>query len=490
MKKFIVFILTVLVLSACSDDERKQGDTSITELSNTEKVEKQKEFTISATEEDWEISANRTIKAWTYNGTVPGEEIRVKKGDYLKVKLENHLSEPVTIHWHGVILPNPMDGVAGITQNAVQPGESFTYEFQAKEEGTYWYHSHQQSSNQVDKGLYGAFIVEDTEKTYDTDKVLIFDEWALDGSDGEGMMGNMGNMMGGMMNGDMGEGDMDTNMMYSTLSMNGKSGSAVTPLEVREGERVRLRLINAGYAKRTLAFNGQTYKMVANDGNEVKEGAETNQLLEIAPGERIDVEFESGNSSWTIEETGDNGKLTIPVYVSGNREGLTAEKPDSSVLSFSQYGEMKELFDKDVTPDLEYNMDLGVSMGMMQGGMKFTINDETFPDTENIKVNEGDVVKVNLTNDSMLDHPMHLHGHHFQVVSKNGEKLDKPLVKDLINVKPGESYEIIFKADNPGHWLLHCHDLVHANNGMVTVVKYDSIYSPFELEGEFDNQPE
>ncbi|WP_421385014.1 multicopper oxidase family protein [Bacillus salacetis] len=484
MKKWIVLLLTVMVVSACSNEPKEEGDTSITELTGSNERKNAKEFTISAAEKEWEISSGQVIEAWTYNGTVPGEEIRVQEGDHLKVKLENHLSEPVTIHWHGMVLPNPMDGVAGVTQNSVQPGESFVYQFQAKEAGTYWYHSHQQSSKQVDKGLYGALIVEDPEKTYDSDRVLIFDEWALNGSSSNGMMG-------GMMDGSMNDGDMDTHMSYNTLSINGKAGNAITPIEVEQNELVRLRLINAGYAKRTLAFNGQEYRVVANDGNEVKNGEKTDQLLEIAPGERIDVEFEAGNPSWIIEEAVEENSLSIPVFASGSStRDQHARQAQSTLLSYTEYGEMNALFEREVTPDLEYDMDLGVSMGMMQGGMKFTINDETFPETENIKVSEGDMVKVNLTNDSMLDHPMHLHGHHFQVISKNGQVLENPLVKDLINVKPGESYEIIFKADNPGHWLLHCHDLVHANNGMVTVVKYNDVYSPFELEGKFDNQPE
>ncbi|TLS35436.1 multicopper oxidase family protein [Pseudalkalibacillus caeni] len=496
---FLTIFGLVFILTGCQDSvkelipekENQKGKTSITELADHVNKENAKEFTITAQEEEWHLDQNTTINAWTYNGTVPGEEIRVQQGDSVRVTLNNELDEPVTIHWHGVMLSNPMDGVPGVTQNAVQPGKSFTYEFVAQEAGTYWYHSHQQSSKQVDKGLYGPFIVEEKQKSYDADKVLIFDEWALNDSEGGGMMGGK---MKGMMDGGMGgrgNGDMDTHMMYNTLSVNGKTGNSITPIQVKENETVRLRMINAGYAKRTLSFDGQEYRVVGNDGKAVNNGDKTSKLLEIAPGERIDVEFSATSSSWTIEEANDDGSdLSIPIQTKGSAGGENRSGSDSSVLEYTEYGSMTPLFDDNVSPDVEYNMNLGVSMGMMQGGMAFTINDETFPDTENINVEKGDIVRVNMTNDSMLDHPMHLHGHHFQIVSKNGKKLDKPLVKDLINVKPGESYEIIFKANNPGHWLFHCHDLVHANNGMVTIVKYNGVYSPFALEGRFNNQPE
>ncbi|WP_226584008.1 multicopper oxidase domain-containing protein [Halobacillus litoralis] len=110
-------------------------------------------------------------------------------------------------------------------------------------------------------------------------------------------------------------------------------------------------------------------------------------------------------------------------------------------------------------------------------------------DTPMIPVKEGDIVKVEISNSGMLNHPMHLHGHRFQVQSKNGEPYDAPIVKDLIHVKPGETYTVYFKAENKGEWLFHCHDNNHADRGMVTIVDYEGVYSPFELGGKNNNQP-
>ena len=134
-----------------------------------------KSFELTAQETEWD-TGDGVVSAWTYNGTVPGEMLRVTEGDFVRIELKNELEVPVTIHWHGVILPNRMDGVPGLTQDAVQPGETFTYEYIAEDAGTYWYHSHQHSSLQVDKGLYGALVVEEKEKEYDRDALFLLDE--------------------------------------------------------------------------------------------------------------------------------------------------------------------------------------------------------------------------------------------------------------------------------------------------------------------------
>jgi FtsP/CotA-like multicopper oxidase with cupredoxin domain len=178
------------------------------------------------------------------------------------------------------------------------------------------------------------------------------------------------------------------------------------------------------------------------------------------------------------------------LVVSGNsapdsKDALASGKGVSKGIS---YGSENPIFKEKPTPDVSYTMDL--SMGMDMGkGMSFQINDKTFPDTPPIEVNEGDIVKVTLKNTGRMNHPMHLHGHRFQVNSKNGEEFDHPIVKDLIHVKPGEEYVVYFKAENPGEWLFHCHDNNHADRGMVTIVDYEGVYSPFELGGQKDNQP-
>lgn len=137
-----------------------------------------KTFELVAKEVDWNLDQENKVKAWTYNGLVPGSQIRVKQGDVVRVKLKNQLNDLVSIHWHGYPVPNSMDGIPGMTQNAVRPNETFTYEFDATVPGTYWYHSHQDSANQVDKGLYGTLVVEaKDEQPTARDYTLVLDEW-------------------------------------------------------------------------------------------------------------------------------------------------------------------------------------------------------------------------------------------------------------------------------------------------------------------------
>ncbi|SFF59196.1 Multicopper oxidase with three cupredoxin domains (includes cell division protein FtsP and spore coat protein CotA) [Halobacillus alkaliphilus] len=470
---------------------RKDG-TSILDIGNQEAGNRPvKTFSLTAQEKAWQISADKSVSAWTYNGTVPGEPLRVTEGDFVKVHLKNELSVPVTIHWHGVILPNQMDGVPGLTQDAVQPGESFTYEFMANDAGTYWYHSHQHSSKQVDKGLYGSLVIEEKEPAYQQDQTYILDEWAVN-QDKQNTT-NMGGMMMGSMSRD---GEADTKQMYDTFTVNGKSGEAIDPLQLEAGETARLRFINAGYQQHRLVFPEGSMEVIAADGEKVVNEGPSSNMLEIAPGERIDVAFTKQREEAEIigedPQIKNAQDMRIPVVSGEEAESFAYNQLSVSSASSKETGTSSGsedlLFKETPETDVSYHMDL--SMGMDMGeGMSFQINNKVFPNTPLIPVSEGDVVKVRITNSGRLNHPMHLHGHRFQVASKNGEAYENPIVKDLINVKPDEEYTVYFKADNRGEWLFHCHDNNHADRGMITIVDYQSVYSPFKLDGEHNNQP-
>ncbi|WP_240375647.1 multicopper oxidase family protein [Bacillus piscicola] len=470
-------------------DTRSQEGISILEVGAQEPGDRPvKTFTLKAQETEWDLGEGKQVNAWTYNGTVPGEALRVTEGDFVRVHLKNELDVPVTIHWHGVLLPNKMDGVPGLTQDAVEPGESFTYEFIANDPGTYWYHSHQHSAVQVDKGLYGSFVIEEKEPEYARDEFFILDEWAT----GSGDQGSF--RKGGMMQGHMsGDGEMDTKQLYDTFTVNGKSGDAIEPLVMEKGETARLRFVNAGYQQHQLVFPEGSMEVIANDAEEVSGENGSPQIVEIAPGERIDVAYtKQGEETEVIAENPEveNAEdMMIPVVSKENadRPQSVTVSSRSEIANGTSFGSEAILFKETPDPDVTYNMDL--SMGMKMGeGMSFQINNQTFPDTPPIRVTEGDIVRVKMTNSGMMNHPMHLHGHRFQVDSKNGQKYNKPIVKDLIHVKPGEEYVVYFKADNKGEWLFHCHDNNHADLGMVTIVDYEGVYSPFNLEGK--NQPD
>jgi FtsP/CotA-like multicopper oxidase with cupredoxin domain len=235
-----------------------------------------KVFTLTTKAVKWNILKNVSVTAWTYNGMVPGPLIRVTEGDSVKIKVTNSLTEPTTIHWHGVQVPNAMDGIPDETQKPIQPGETFTYEFIAKPKGTYWYHSHFDSDKQISVGLSGAFIIEPKGGLVskpDIDKVLMLNEWRIiDGKTYAAMPA--------------------TGMDGNFFTINGKAFPDTESLTVRVGQKVRLRFIGSGQMIHPMHLHGFPFTIVATDGNDVPEGARImKDTVSVAPGERYDVEF-------------------------------------------------------------------------------------------------------------------------------------------------------------------------------------------------------
>lgn len=543
LKLTVLLTLMILLLAACSthQSESKNNKNTIqgkTEV-NAKEIKKEKlqttsmstltgnEFTLVAQEASHQLNSKITVDAWTFNGSVPGPQIRVKEGEKVKIYFKNELPEPVSIHWHGITVPNDMDGVPGITQNAVQPGKTFTYEFRASVPGTYMYHSHQDSVNQIDKGLYGTFIVEPKEKTYDRDYTLMLDEWMSDPEASNMPMNNMDSMDHGNMNdmSDMDPSNMDgmnstdhNNMdgmnpssssavhgksmahnmkNYDVYTINRKSGDAIEPLKVKKGEKVRIRLANIGYLSHHIHLHGHKFKVVAIDGHDLNKPQEIkDQLIAIAPGERYDIEFTANNpGKWYLEDHG-NSKGSKGMKTMIQYEGYSKSKDQSNqgknlpVFSYVNYGgaETGE-FTLDQKYDVEYTMNLnGNNMDNA-----WTINDQSFPNTDNINVKKGDLVKVKLISHSPtgVNHPMHLHGHYFQVLSKNGKPIEgSPIIKDTVNLESGDEYVVAFKADNPGNWMFHCHDLHHSSAGMMDLVKYEGYQSNYTVDSKANNNPE
>lgn len=240
-------------------------------MENGEKI-----FNLVAQPVRWKILQDVTVTAWTYNAMVPGPLIRVTEGDKVKIFVKNNLSEPTTIHWHGIQVPNNMDGIPEETQKPIQPSETFTYEFIAKPSGTYWYHSHYDSDKQISVGLSGAFIIEPkgglTPKP-DIDKVLMLNEWRV-------------------INGQTYAAMPATGMDGNFFTINGKAFPDTESINVKVGQKVRLRFIGSGQMIHPMHLHGFPFKIVATDGNDVPETAQwIKDTVSVAPGERYDIEF-------------------------------------------------------------------------------------------------------------------------------------------------------------------------------------------------------
>ncbi len=235
-----------------------------------------KVFELTTRAVNWPILDEVVAAAWTYNGTIPGPMIRVTEGDKVRINLKNELPVPTTIHWHGIAVPNAMDGIPNVTQDPVAPGESFTYEFTASPAGTYMYHSHFEGDIQVSAGLYAPFIIDPTEPTAtqpDVDVNLMFSEMLI--KDGQTFAA-------------MPMAGMEPN--YFTI--NGKAFPNTETIEVKKGQLVRLRLTSIGQFVHPIHLHGVPFKIVATDGHPVPEAAQlTKDTVLVAPGERYDIEF-------------------------------------------------------------------------------------------------------------------------------------------------------------------------------------------------------
>ncbi len=249
-----------------------------------------REFTFTAAATRWEISPGVAVSAYAYNGTLPGPEIHVREGDLLRITLINRLPEPTTIHWHGVPVPNGMDGVPGVTAPVVQPGGTFTYEFLAPGPGTYWYHPHHDSAMQVARGLYGLLIVDrpDGSRTWDLEMPLVVGEFGAVSMTGSGGMGAMGSGM------------TSAGMMTSTLLINGKTAPAIPEVRVKRGKKILFRMVNTGNMVHPMHIHGLHWDVLATDGFDVP-ASYRKDTLPLNAGERYDVSVLADNPGrWLV----------------------------------------------------------------------------------------------------------------------------------------------------------------------------------------------
>lgn len=440
-----------------------------------------REFRLTASAMTYEFVRGQPTTAWAYNNQVPGPELRVREGDLVRVIFTNNLPEPTTIHWHGVNVPTSIDGVPDISQPPVPPGGTFTYEFIATPAGTRWYHAHFAEHTQLQLGLYAPLIIEprDVGTRYDRDNTITFGEWSPDALHPDHNQPNDG--MGSMMDGNMMSTPDDPNVKFT---VNGKASPAAPPLLVRQGERVRLRFINASaMQKHVIRLEGHTMKITHVDGNPLSPPREV-EAIEIGAGERYDVEVTANNPGvWALHcvRPGhtERGLKTIVRYegaADDSRESADIRNtrgfrvwPDTILTQRQAAGETTR-------PDKQFQLTL--SGGMMMGGMMggdgantWTINGKAYPNTDPLIVKQGDRVRVRLFNMSMEDHPMHLHGHSFAVLQYDGRPIT-PMVRDTLTVRHMEIYDVEFVADNPGTWFFHCHNAEHMEGGLITLVKY------------------
>ena len=500
----------------------RQSAVPVTALTGPAAAEPpQDTFTLTAAPKALSLLPGITVSAFAFNGEVPGPELRVRQGDRVEVRFVNSLNVPSSIHWHGVDVPGAEDGVPGLTQAPVPPGGSFTYRFVAIDAGTYWYHSHEDSVHQVGQGLYGALVVAPTisQSPPVKDYTLVVHEWAATPSANPGMNGMAGMAANSAPGNAPGMPDMpgmpgmgtspaapatppalrvdgfsvtaadrnaltEMDAMISAYTLNDRADGGTT-LSAGAGDNVRLRIINAGNATHLLTLVGADFRVVAMDGRDL--GRPTplrGVLLPIGAGQRYDIAFtmpSSGGVQLLDADTSPAARAALRAQIGTSPPSAPApaDLTEEPWFNWAGYGSGRAATAPKQTAR-QFNMVLGAVAG--KDGTVFTINGRRFPDVPPLTVRQGDLVRIRIENRSASIHPMHLHGQHFQVLSRDGTPVTgSPIVLDTLNVLPGEEYQIAFRADNPGLWLFHCHDLHHAASGMAMLVRYAGVAPSFQL---------
>jgi FtsP/CotA-like multicopper oxidase with cupredoxin domain len=446
---------------------------------------------------DLEIGGRR-VPTWGYGNGLPGPEMRLREGETLRVAVRNRLPQGTTIHWHGLPVPNGMDGVPDVTQAPIEPGENFTYEFEIPVSGTYMYHSH--VGLQLDRGLYGPLIVEPTkeELSYDREYTLVLDDW-LDGvhgtpedaaarleSGGSNMagmedMGDLGGMhgmhdmegMGGMQGtgGGAVPAQSPPDIVYPLYLINGKPPESPEVLEVRRGEMVRLRLVNPSSSSiYRVALAGHRMRVTHTDGQPVE--PVDAEAIRIGMGERYDVLVEATSPGvWQLAAQAEGTeKQARAIFRYAETEGSPPppnHMPAELGGRMLSYGALRAAAGSRVPEGGSPDRVLPVTLNGNEETYVWTINGQAFPDADPIEVARGDYVRFEIENKSPMPHPMHLHGHFFRVDNGTGRG---PL-KDTVLVEPKERLAIEWVADNPGDWAFHCHQVYHAERGMTRVVR-------------------
>ena len=393
----------------------------------------------------------RELPGFTVNGQSPGPTIRARAGELVEVTLRNgSVPDGVALHWHGVEVPNAMDGVAGVTQDAVLPGQAFTYRFVAPRPGTFWYHSHQVSHQQVVGGLLGALVIDPADPGEPLPEVVAV-----------------------------------AHTYAGIRTVNGSTGDL--PVPAAPGEQVRLRVVNTDNATLPL-WSADPIVLAAVDGNQVHQPAPfADRKLAVAAGGRADLLVTVPASGSTRVQL---SKATAVVV--GDGPALPVPAQPDGWLDLLSYGEPVP---SEPPPSVDRHFDylLTQQPGFVRGrpGVWWAINGRLYPHVPMFVVAEGEVVGMRLVNDTAEPHPMHLHGHRVLVTARDGVAASgSPWWTDSLDIDPGHSFEVVFTADNPGIWMDHCHNLEHARDGMIAHLVYEGITTGFRLGGPAGNEPE
>lgn len=381
-----------------------------------------------------------------YNGTLPGPLLEARVGDRIIVHFQNDLTEATTIHWHGLRITPEMDGNP-MLQGPVAAGGSFTYEFTVPDAGTFWFHPHMGTIEQIDRGMYGAIIVTEAEPPkFTAERLYMIDDIRLEGngqistyaySGHDVMMGRLGN----------------------TLLTNGHATApnATAPA----GSIERWRIISAATARVfELGVDGASWRVIATDGGLLPTPYKPDKLL-VAPGQRFELEvtYDQGSSAARL--------VSYDAY--------TDNPPPVTMANVTIAGQVSA--DPPVYPPVtlpaltDAALEKEIRLGANNDG--FTINGMVSDTAPMMELTQGMPVRLTVINEIGPYHPFHLHGQFFQILTRNGKPADEPGLKDTVLLDAFEKVTLLTYFENPGMWMYHCHIPEHAEMGMMAHLMVD-----------------
>jgi FtsP/CotA-like multicopper oxidase with cupredoxin domain len=405
-------------------------------------------YRLEASEVEWEVAPGRTVRGYGFNGQVPGPVLAARQGVPLEIEFTNRLPEPTVIHWHGLRIPAAMDGTE-VVQRPVQPGETFTYRFTPPDAGTFWYHPHLNETEQLEKGLYGALIVRaDDELTFDGEQVLVFDDLRVDKT---GQIAKFGGLM-----------DRHNGREGNVRLINGRSEPELT---IAAGQIERWRIVNASSARYVrLSLGGRPFQIIGTDGGLIEAPVTVTEVL-LPAADRVDLAVGPFDDEGAVLKVED-----LPYYRMAGRKGVerfgtlrVTERRPSTARVPARLREIAPLVTGE--PRVTRAVKLGFRLSLRRG-LDFVVNGERHHHDKPVRVGELQVWDV--VNATRMDHPFHLHGFFFQVLSVNGQPPAWRSLEDVVNVPPLSTVRIAwYPDDRPGQWMYHCHILEHHASGMM-----------------------
>lgn len=400
-----------------------------------------------AQEVAWEVAPGHVVRGMGYNGHPLGPRIEANIGDTVVVDLVNALPEQTTIHWHGLRVPAAMDGTPAM-MNPVEPGETFRYEFAIPDAGTYWYHPHANTPGQMERGLYGAFVVHDpADPVFDAERTLLLDDLRIDRS------GQIEDIGGFLEEHDGREGD---------VALIG--GRHAPTLSMPAGTVERWRVVNpsnAAYIR--LSVGGRPFRIIGSDGGLIEAPVEATEVL-LAPSDRVDLvvgPFEEGEQIGIDALPYDRGLGETELVRYGTLD-VGAAAPSVAEELPERLREIPWLADPNAAPDREVHM----AGRMTLRGVEFMVDGE--PNALAAPVSVGDTQVWDVVNETPIHHPFHLHGYFFQVLSIDGVPTKDASLQDTTDLPPRSTVRIAWHPEGrPGSWMFHCHILEHAETGMM-----------------------